>query len=343
LSKEKEWIITMKKVLMISTGGTISCANSQQGLKPTLTVEEMLERLPLGDQTVEIQGVQLMNIDSSNVQPEYWIDMANQVEQSYHQYDGFIITHGTDTLSYTAAALSYLIQNSQKPIVLTGSQRPIESTNTDAIENINNSIKLACTGIGGIFVVFNQKAILGTQARKIRTKNNNAFISLNKPYVAVFKNGKMVWDRDIVEKLKGQKDASVFYNTLNTKVAAIKLFPGLDPDILIHLSKKYDAVVLEAYGSGCIPFNHNRNFSRAIEYISETNCIIVVCTQVLHEGTDMQLYETGRKALKTANIIEGELLSVECAVTKLMWALGISKDKAVVRELVTKTIAFDKA
>lgn len=332
----------MKKILIVSTGGTISCSDSRYGLKPKLTFEDMIDKLPSMDRNIIIEGVQLMNIDSSNMQPEYWLDITKQIKHSYNQYDGFVITHGTDTLSYTAAALSYLIQNSAKPMVVTGSQRPIEATETDAIDNLVDSITMACSGVGGVFVVFNNKAILGTQARKIRTKNNNAFISLNQPYVAQFEGENMIWDSQMLDKLRGQETGPVFYEALNSKVAAIKLFPGLDPDILIHLSKKYDAVVLEAYGSGCIPFNHSRNFSRAIEYISETECIVLVCTQVLHEGTDMQLYETGRKALKAANIIEGGQLSVECAITKLMWALGISKDKATIREHIIKKIAFDQ-
>jgi L-asparaginase len=125
-----------------------------------------------------------MNVDSTNIQPDHWIKIANTVHEKYADYDGFVITHGTDTLAYTAAILSYMLQNSAKPIVITGSQKPIEVEKTDATRNLADSICFACENTGGIFVVFNGSVINGCRAVKIRTKSANAFESINCPTVA---------------------------------------------------------------------------------------------------------------------------------------------------------------
>ena len=133
----------MKKILLISTGGTISCINTNMGLTPALTTKQMLKLVHLPDEECKIDDIQLMNIDSGNIQIKHWTQIAELIKNSYESYDGFVITHGTDTLAYTSAALSYLIQDADKPIVITGSQLPIGSTNTDGISNLRNSILMA--------------------------------------------------------------------------------------------------------------------------------------------------------------------------------------------------------
>ena len=161
----------MKNILLISTGGTIGSGNSAQGLMPQLTCKDIIAKLPNIRSDANVTGVQLMNIDSGNINPNHWLKIVSQIKKEYDNYDGFVITHGTDTLSYTSAALSYLIQNPKKPIVLTGSQIPIDFEGTDAIQNVSRSISLACGNVGGVFIVFDDKAILGTGARKIKSKS----------------------------------------------------------------------------------------------------------------------------------------------------------------------------
>ncbi|MBN2852534.1 MAG: asparaginase [Clostridia bacterium] len=330
----------MKKLLLISTGGTISCSDTVQGLSPKLTFDELLDKVPYNSNEILIDGIQLMSIDSGNIIPEHWLDITSQIKQKYDQYDGFLVTHGTDTLAYTSAALSYLIQHSRKPIVVTGSQRPIDMEGTDAVINLSQSIRVACENIGGVFVVFNNKVIHGTQARKIKTKGDDAFISLNRPDAAQFKNDKLLFNQQFLDEYKRDSQLLCFYDQLNTSVHVIKLFPGLNTKAFLYMLSIYDAVVIEAYGTGSIPFV----FGDAIEGFQNQNkdeCLIVVVSQAMYEGTNMKLYEISNKVRNYPNVVEGGLMSTESAVTKLMWALSNSKTIESAIEKVKTPIAYD--
>src|SRR5665648_251985 len=150
----------MKKLLLISTGGTIASTLTDAGLVPSIKPEEMLKYLNGIEELCNIDTHQLLNIDSTNIQPEHWIEITNFISEKYHLYDGFIITHGTDTMAYTAAAISYLIQNINKPIIITGSQKPINIDTTDARKNLKDSVTFALSdGIRGVYIVFDGKAI----------------------------------------------------------------------------------------------------------------------------------------------------------------------------------------
>ncbi|MCK5811626.1 MAG: asparaginase [Clostridiales bacterium] len=330
----------MKKLLLISTGGTISCSDTERGLSPMLTFDELLEKVPYNDMDVIIDGIQLMSIDSGNIIPKHWLDITKEINDKYDIYDGFLVTHGTDTLAYTSAALSYLIQHSKKPIIVTGSQRPIESKGNDAINNLTQSIAFACEGIGGVFVVFNGKVIHGTQVRKIRTKDNDAFISLNRLDVAQFIDKKIVYDKNFQKEYRIKSKNLQFYNKLNTNVHVIKLFPGLNTKAFKYMLNIYDAIVIEAYGTGSIPFV----FGDAIEEFHKQNkedCLILVVSQAMFEGTNMKLYEISNKVRNFPNVIEGGLMSTESAVTKLMWALAKSKTNQEVITLIKEPVDFD--
>ena len=166
----------MKHILMIATGGTIASKETADGLAPQLTSEELLAEVPELEQLCRIDTVQLMNRDSTNINSRDWLQMAACVREHYDAYDGFVLTHGTDTMAYTAAALSYLVQNNAKPVVITGSQKSIFNQDTDARENLRDAFLYACDdGACGVHIVFDHKVILGTRARKVRTKSYNAF------------------------------------------------------------------------------------------------------------------------------------------------------------------------
>ena len=157
----------MKKILMLGTGGTIASRQTKDGLAPGLTPEDILSYIPAVKNVCEVQTKQVCNLDSTNVTPEHWKMMVKAVEDNYAYYDGFVICHGTDTLAYTAAALSYMIQNSAKPIVVTGAQKPINMDVTDAKTNLLDSfIYAADDDSQGVNLVFDGKVIVGTRARK---------------------------------------------------------------------------------------------------------------------------------------------------------------------------------
>ena len=172
----------MKHILMIATGGTIASREAADGLTPQLTSGELLAEVPELEQLCRIDTVQLMNRDSTNINSRDWLQMAACVRGHYDAYDGFVLTHGTDTMAYTAAALSYLIQNNAKPVVITGSQKSIFNQDTDARENLRDAFLYACDdGACGVHIVFDHKVILGTRARKMRTKSYLSLIHISEP------------------------------------------------------------------------------------------------------------------------------------------------------------------
>ena len=165
-----------KKILMIGTGGTIASEIGEGGLAPELTSEQRLRHSPDISEICEGECVQLFSLDSTNIQPKHWARIAEAIRSSYREYDGFVVSHGTDTMAYTAAALSYLIQDSPKPIVITGSQKSIALNDTDARRNLYDSFRYAVDRDShDVSLVFDGRVILGTRARKERSKSFNAF------------------------------------------------------------------------------------------------------------------------------------------------------------------------
>ena len=184
----------MKKILLLATGGTIaSKPTAAGGLAPAITSEELLSFVPELAKLCEIDAVQLFSLDSTNVGPEQWQQLVHAIRQNYDAYDGFVIAHGTDTMAYTAAALSYMIQNSAKPVVLTGSQKSIYNRDTDARNNLYRAFVYAVSeGAWGVQLVFDNKVILGTRARKTRTRSFDAFSSIDYPETAVFRDTRLI-------------------------------------------------------------------------------------------------------------------------------------------------------
>lgn len=182
-----------KRILMIGTGGTIASKQTENGLKPGLSSEDILSYIPQVEQVCEVRTMQVCNIDSTNVTPEHWTILSKTIEEQYDKYDGFVICHGTDTLAYTASALSYMIQHSRKPIVITGAQKPINMDVTDAKTNLLDSFIYAADDESqDVNIVFDGKVIVGTRAKKVRAKSYNAFESINFPYVAVIQDGNII-------------------------------------------------------------------------------------------------------------------------------------------------------
>ena len=183
----------MKKVLLITTGGTIASIKTDEGLVPSLDGNKLLSFLPGIKNLCEVDVKPLFNLDSTNVYYKHWLMLAEEIKNNYDKYDGFIITHGTDTMGYTASALSYLIQNSKKPIVLTGAQKPINLEISDAKTNLLDSFIYASSDIArGVVLIFNGNVILGTRARKTRSKSFAAFSSINYPKVAIIQDGHII-------------------------------------------------------------------------------------------------------------------------------------------------------
>ena len=224
----------MKKILLIATGGTIASRNTGEGLTPVITPHELLEFVPEIAQMCDVETVQPFNLDSTNVYYPHWLEIARLVRSNYAEYDGFVVTHGTDTMAYTAAALSYLIQNSAKPVVLTGSQKSVYLRDTDARGNLADAFAYCADDRAyGVRVVFDGKVILGTRAKKTRTRSYNAFSSIDFPEIAVIRDGKVVY----YSEPHPPAGEPLFSSSLDPEVFVLKTVPGMRADIFDYLEK----------------------------------------------------------------------------------------------------------
>ena len=327
----------MKKILLIATGGTIASTPTKQGLAPGLTSRELLDTVPELSGVCDIDTLQLFNLDSTNMCHVQWLEIARTIQEKYQAYDGFLITHGTDTMAYAAAVLSYLIQQSPKPVVLTGAQRSISQRDTDARENLLcAAIYAADAGAQGVHIVFDGKVIEGTRATKIRTKSYSAFSSMDYPEVAVVRGGK------VLHYIRTPKPASpVFYESLDPRVFVLKLTPGIQPGIFDYLADNYRAVIIESFGVGGIPVYDSEAFADKIQMLIERDTKVIIKTQVAHEGSDMEIYRVGFTIKQRFNLLEAYDMTTEAAFAKTMWALGNSTDDARFRILFTRAVGAD--
>ena len=322
---------------MIATGGTIASKNMGQGLSPAISAEEILQFVPQIADLCSVTTMQPFYFDSTNVYHKHWVELALIIKDNYDNYDGFVITHGTDTMAYTAAGLSYLIQNSTKPIVLTGSQKSIYEQDTDAKGNLYDAFCYCVDDdANGVNIVFDGKVILGTRARKTRSKSFNAFSSVDYPEVAVVTNGKVVhFVKNVVT------GAPVFYDTLNPNVFVLKMTPGMNPNIFDYLKQHFDAIIIESFGSGGLPKYEAQDFLEKLkEYLDEGN-VAIIGTQVEREGSNLDVYEVGKRLSAFDGVMEARSMTLESTLAKTMWILAQTKDKAKFRQMFYNQICFD--
>ena len=329
----------MKHILLLGTGGTIACKRGDNGLTPLLTGDELLSYVPAAREFCHVDAIQVLNIDSTNIHPKHWLMLSQVLEKNYDNYDGFVICHGTDTMAYTAAAMSYLVQHSSKPIVITGAQKPIDLDVTDARTNLLDSLRFAsCDSAHGVSIVFDGKVIAGTRGKKERTKSYNAFSSINFPYLAVIQEEHILF---YIDDKWQDKETVRFYHDLDSRVALLKLIPSMGSSVLDYLAEHHDAVVIESFGVGGLPSYDSGDFYSSIEKWISQGKVIVMTTQVTQEGSNMSVYEVGQKIKNAFGLIESYDMTLEATVTKLMWILGQTREPDRIRELFYRTVNHD--
>lgn len=324
---------------MIATGGTIASKEGADGLTPAMTGEELASFVPGIEDKCELDILQLMNIDSTNMRPRQWVEIRDAIMERYGSYDGFVILHGTDTMAYTAAALSYLIQNTPKPVVITGSQKPMGNPYTDAKLNVYQSVLYALDDSScNVSIVFNGKAVAGTRGRKQRTRSFDAFESMNFPLLAVIHDDRIV--RQYSSPLPSEEEL-VTYTHLNDRVFVLKLTPEVKADIFELLNSRYDAIILETFGIGGIP-EYDDSFEKAIFGWVDSGKTLAVTTQVPEEGCDLDVYQVGKKYSEHPGILQAGDMTTEAIVAKMMWILGQTGDRDEIRALFFKEINHDR-
>ncbi|TYP49242.1 asparaginase [Thermosediminibacter litoriperuensis] len=327
-----------KKIAFLATGGTIASVPGPEGLRPAFTEKEMLELVPGLSELADIEGRLIMNIDSSNMQPEDWVTIAREVERILSEFDGVVVSHGTDTMAYTSAALTYMLTYLKKPVVLTGAQKSIGEENSDAGKNLMDSFRVAASGRPGVFVVFDGRIIFGDRAAKMKSRSFDAFHSVNAPLAGRVAGGGVEWDQEalaaegrrisqvwdvLAQKAGVSREAAagrpvVLCGQPDPRVLLVKLYPGIEPEVLLLAKEKgYHSVLIESFGAGGVTFRHPRNLLPAIRELIDSGITVAVTTQVPFEGVDLTLYEVGRKALEAGAISTGTDTR-EAALVKLM-------------------------
>ncbi len=325
----------MKKVLILATGGTISSRKGDEGMVPQTAPPELMGALEKFGKYYEISYKAILNLDSSNIQAEEWRLIARSVYEALPDYDGFVITHGTDTMAYTASAVTFMLQNLDKPVVFTGSQIPIGSPLSDAQSNLATALAAIDHNVVGVTIAFNHKLMRGCRAVKVRTMGFDAFESVNSQ-----NRGEFFADgvRLVTERFAPKGEKCELKDKLCNDVFLLKLIPGTNPAIFDCLcGLNYRGVVLETFGAGGMHYLR-RDLSVPIKQLVDSGIPVVVCSQCLYEKSDFSLYEVGRKVLATG-AVQSLDMTTEAAVTKLMWALGQSSDLEEVRKMFQTNFA----
>ena len=302
----------MKKILLLATGGTIaSRPTAAGGLAPAITSEELLACVPELADLCKVSAVQVFNLDSTNVGPAQWQSIVR---------------------------CSYMVQNSAKPVVLTGSQKSIYNRDTDARNNLYRAFVYAVSdGAWGVQLVFDNKVILGTRARKTRTRSFNAFSSIDYPETAVFRDTRLV---TFLRRPTDQPPVR-FSDRLEPAVFVLRLVPGMRADIIPLLVPHYRALVLESFGVGGLPGGEHGEMFAALHRWCESGRLAVFTTQVPHEGCDLAVYEVGRAVGELPGVLEARDMTPEAVAVKLMWALGQTEDREKAARLFETPIEYD--
>lgn len=322
-----------KKIRLLTTGGTIASMPGGQGLEPHRSdvMELALEQLR---SYYEIDVEDIMCLDSSNITPEQWQQIATRIFEGRKGVDGIVVSHGTDTMAYTASAVTFMLPDIDIPVVFTGSQLPLADMLSDGPGNLRTAFAMAASGCPGVFVAFDRKVMLGCRAVKVRASGFSAFESVNARYCAQVTNHGLVVDASTLPARRGEPRLCP---QISRDVFLLKLTPGLKPTIFEMLDAMgYRGIVIEAFGLGGINVLHQglRGIRRAVE----DGISVVVTTQCLYDSANLQVYQVGNQLLELG-VIQGRDMTSEAAMTKLMWAIGQGYGPDKIKALFEENLA----
>ncbi len=326
-------------ILLIYTGGTIGMKEDPtvQALRP-FDFSQILEEVPeLGKFACRIDSHTFDPlIDSSDVEPSFWVELVGLIEEKYDEYDGFVILHGTDTMAYSASALSFMIEGLTKPVIFTGSQLPIGAPRTDGKENLISSVEIASGKdseghalVPEVCICFDNVLIRGNRATKINSDNFRAFRSDNLPPLAEA-GINIRYNTSLIRKPEAWDTRPIFHKTLDTRVSILKIHPGITPIVVRNIlcGEGARAVIIETYGAGNAP--SKEWFLSIVKEASAMGKILLNITQCQAGSVNMDIYATG-KSLKEAGVINGHDSTTESALGKLFFLLGESQENEFVK------------
>ncbi len=330
-------------ILLIYTGGTIGMKSGASGALSPFDFNDIYDEFPyLRKLEVDIEVLSFKPIDSSNVTPELWVKLARLIRDNYDSFDGFVILHGTDTMAYSASALSFMIERLAKPVIFTGSQIPIGVLRTDGRENLITAVEIAAARRDGKAVVpevciyFQNKLFRANRTRKYSSEQLNAFRSDNYPALAEV-GVSIHYNFPYIHYPDGTDTQVAIHTQLDTSVSVIKIFPGLQPDVFRAMLgiEGIRGVVLETYGSGNAPTDGW--FIDALRETIDRGVTVMNVSQCAGGGVTMGLYETGQR-MEQIGVISGEDITTESAVTKMMTLLGRELEPARLKEQLKEPI-----
>ena len=322
-----------KKILLMTTGGTIASMPGGEGLEPQRS--EVMEREIDQLRTYyDITVRDVMCLDSSNITPEEWTTIAMEIFRQRTGFDGIVVSHGTDTMAYTTSAITFMLPDIDLPVVFTGSQLPLADMLSDGPDNLRTAFAMAASGHPGVYLAFDRQVMLGCRAVKVRASGFSAFASINARYAGTVSNRGLVVDESVIHTRRGE---ARLCPTMSKEVFLLKLTPGINPAIFDMLAAMgYKGIVIEAFGLGGVNVLHKglRGIRRAIE----DGVSVVITTQCLYDSADLGVYQVGSKLLQLG-VIQGRDMTSEAAMTKLMWAIGQGMDQSRIAELFRTNLA----
>ena len=322
-----------KHILLLTTGGTIASMPGGEGLQPSdsgVFQREMDQLRTYYDITVR----ELMTLDSSNIRPAEWQLIAQGIWDNRQGFDGIVVSHGTDTMGYTASAVTFMLPNIDLPVVFTGSQLPLIDMLSDGPDNLRTAFAMAASGHKGIFLAFDRKVMLGCRAVKVRASGFSAFESINARYTALVSNAGLSVDEAMLPVHTGQPQLRT---DISDEVFLLKLTPGLSPKIFDALADMgYKGIVIEAFGLGGI--NILGEGLDAIRRCLQKGINVVVTSQCLYDSANLGVYQVGVKLLELG-VIQGRDMTSEAAMTKLMWGIGQGMNNEEIVGLFDRNLA----
>ena len=322
-----------KNILLLTTGGTIASMPGSDGLEPHRSgvMEREIDQLRT---YYNITVRDVMCLDSSNIRPEEWQLIAHSVFEMRGDFDGIVVSHGTDTMAYTASAVTFMLPDIDIPVVFTGSQLPLADVLSDGPDNLRTAFAMAASEKPGIFLAFDRKVMLGCRAVKVRATDFSAFESVNARYAAQITGLGLQVDEQIIPKVKGP---ARLMEKISSEVFLLKLTPGLSPRIFDALvGMGYKGVVVEAFGLGGVNVLHEG--LSGIRAAVDAGMSVVITTQCLYDSADLKVYQVGNKLLELG-VIQGRDMTTEAAMTKLMWAIGQGMSQKEIRKLFAINLA----